>query len=93
MPHTEALGVEVVSALTGTGLVTTIISIVVAAVIVASMFPVLDSSLADLTKAAQNSTNPLLHAIAPALPYIVGLILLGLIFYIVESAIDRIHRR
>lgn len=77
------------SAITGTGLVSTIISIVIAAMIVAALFPVLDNALAQLVSAAQNSSNALIKAIAPALPYLVGLVLLSFIFYIIRSAIDR----
>ena len=77
------------SAITGTGLVSSIISIVIAAVIVASMFPILDQALADLVAAAQNSSNALIKALAPAMPYLVGLVLLAFIFYVIRTAIDR----
>lgn len=77
------------SAITGTGLVSSIISIVISAVIVASMFPILDQALADLVAAAQNSSNALIKALAPAMPYLVGLVLLAFIFYVIRSAIDR----
>ncbi len=77
------------SAITGTGLVSTIISIVIAAIIVSSLFPVLDNALSDLVAAAQNSSNALIKALAPAMPYLVGLVLLAFIFYVIRSAIDR----
>ena len=79
------------SAILGPGLIVNLVSIIVAAIIVAAMFPTLDEALANLTHAVSQSSNPLIKAIGPAIPYIVGLIILSLIFYIVRMAIDRIN--
>jgi len=79
------------SALLGPGLIVNLVSIIVAAIIVAAMFPTLDSALANLTNAMQQSSNPLIKAISPAIPYMVGLVILGLLFYIIRMAIDRIN--
>ena len=80
---------KALSSLTGPGLVMNIISVIVAIVIVAALFPTLDNAVSDLQQAAQNSSNSLITAISPALPYILGLILLGIIFWAVRSAIQR----
>jgi len=77
------------SSLTGTGLVTNLISIIVAIIVIAALFPTIDAAVADLQEAAGNSTNALIKAIAPAMPYILGMILLGIIFWVVRSTMQR----
>lgn len=70
-------------------LVDTIVDIIISSIILAALWPALDSSLAKLVEAAKNSTNPLIVALSDAIPYLVGLILLTLLFGLIRWARSR----
>ena len=77
----------------GFAIVSLVISAVIAFLIVAKLFPTLESAASDIQTAASNSNNTLIKALAPVIPYLIGAGLFIFILIPLNILIDGMRRR
>ena len=70
-----------------------VIAAMIAFIVVAALFPSLNSAASDLENAATNSNNTLLKALAPVIPYLLGIGLFIVILIPINILVDSIRTR
>ena len=72
-------------------LVGIIVGAVVAFIIVAALFPVIDAAAEQLQNATANSQNPLVQSLSPVVPYIIGVGLFLIIMFPIAWTVSRLQ--